>query len=253
MTTGARLRQAREARGLSIADVARATRVQPRILEAIERNEAQAIPPRPYGRGFVRAYAAHIGNDPEQTVRDFFAQFAPTLPPAAEEPASRRPPSLDALSGRWRGVAAIVFACAVASALVIVAAPAVLYDDAGPEAIGTGGHSAPAVQGTSGTAGTTGTAAAPAQEAAADPVLTVTLEATRAAWVTATVDDQRAIYRTMKAGERETLGAERAISIRVGDAGAVRWQINGRPAVPMGASGEVRSARVTPDNAATLK
>jgi hypothetical protein len=67
------------------------------------------------------------------------------------------------------------------------------------------------------------------------------------------VDDQRAIYRTMKPGERETLGAERTISIRVGDAGAVRWQINGRPAVPMGASGEVRSATVTPDNAATLK
>ena len=65
MDIGARLRDAREARGLSIDAVSRSTRVQSRILSAIERNDSMCLPPRPYGRGFVRAYASEVGLDPE--------------------------------------------------------------------------------------------------------------------------------------------------------------------------------------------
>jgi hypothetical protein len=35
------------------------------------------------------------------------------------------------------------------------------------------------------------------------------------------------------------------ITMRVGDAGAVRWAVNGGPAAAMGASGEVRDVKVT--------
>ena len=92
MDIGARLRDAREARGLTIDALSRSTRVQPKLLSAIERNDSVVLPPRPYGRGFVRAYASEVGLDPDGTVRDFFSQFgladvaraAPPLQPSIE-------------------------------------------------------------------------------------------------------------------------------------------------------------------------
>ena len=85
MSIGAQLRASREARGLTIEAVARTTRVQPRILAAIERDDVAVVPPRPFGRGFVRAYAAEMGLDGERTARDYFAQFAPPVPLAAAD------------------------------------------------------------------------------------------------------------------------------------------------------------------------
>jgi cytoskeletal protein RodZ len=45
------------------------------VLEALERNDTSRLPGGIFSRGFVRSYAVEIGVDPEQTVRDFMAQF----------------------------------------------------------------------------------------------------------------------------------------------------------------------------------
>lgn len=60
---GAKLRQAREAKGMSLADVAAATRVAQRQLEAIEREDYAALPGVPYAIGFARAYARAVNLD----------------------------------------------------------------------------------------------------------------------------------------------------------------------------------------------
>ncbi|MGH7324053.1 MAG: helix-turn-helix domain-containing protein, partial [Candidatus Rokuibacteriota bacterium] len=51
---GAYLRERREGRGLSLEELARATRVAPRYLEALEADDLQALPPPVFARGFVR-------------------------------------------------------------------------------------------------------------------------------------------------------------------------------------------------------
>lgn len=242
MNIGARLRTGREARGLSIAAVAVVLRVPPRFLTAIEENDCRAIPPRPYGRGFVRAYAAHLGENPDETVREFFAQFAPPAAPVQTAEAPRRAPrSGEAVLLRLRGgVAAGVLTCMVVAVLVLAAIRTRPTRDAStPNAVGTAGTSAPAAAGTAGLAHTQGRT-----EQSNAPV-SIELEATGPAWVTATVDGRRAIYRTMQAGEHETLRGRESISVRVGDAGAIRWQVNGRSAAVMGPSGAVKSARIT--------
>ena len=61
--TGARLRQAREAAGLTLADVAARTRVPLRQLESIERGSYDALPSPTYAVGFARAYARAVGAD----------------------------------------------------------------------------------------------------------------------------------------------------------------------------------------------
>ena len=62
--TGDRLRLAREAAGLSLADIATRTRITQRHLLAIEKSEFSELPGRTYVTGFARAYARAI-NLPE--------------------------------------------------------------------------------------------------------------------------------------------------------------------------------------------
>ena len=250
MDIGAQLRQAREARGLTIDALSRSTRVQPRILSAIEQNDSISLPPRPYGRGFVRSYASEVGLDPELTVRDFFSQFAPLqdVAPADLAWTARRTPkprerSFDDPAPRgWLWTSALVLAYAVVGAAVITA--------------GRWAFQPAEESGAVGTAGTVTTAPAPAAAQAQAPavhavpppspsVVRVNLEAQRPVWVTAVVDGNRVVYRTLQPGERVDLNGTKEVSVRAGDAGAILWQVNGGPAAPMGQSGEVRTERVT--------
>jgi cytoskeletal protein RodZ len=74
---GARMKRVREQRGVSLRQIADATKISVSQLEALERNDIARLPGGIISRGFVRSYAVAIGVDPEQTVRDFLAQFPP--------------------------------------------------------------------------------------------------------------------------------------------------------------------------------
>jgi hypothetical protein len=72
-SVGATLRAAREARGQTLADVEKATRIRIKYLAAIEADELQAIPSPTQARGFLRNYARHVGLDPEEVLAQFDA------------------------------------------------------------------------------------------------------------------------------------------------------------------------------------
>jgi transcriptional regulator with XRE-family HTH domain len=65
-SVGERLRLAREAKGLSLDDVARQTRIPVRHLEHIEREEWDALPALTYSVGFARSYANTVDLDGAQ-------------------------------------------------------------------------------------------------------------------------------------------------------------------------------------------
>jgi cytoskeletal protein RodZ len=265
MDVGAQLRTSREARGLSIAAVAHATRVQPRILAAIEQNDIAVVPPRPFGRGFVRAYARELGLDADAVTRDYFGQFAPPEPlPSAEEQQSQSGESFhwSASLPRWPAAAAlgaVVLIVAFAVRGSSPPAPPGVAPSAPPgvaaDAVGTSGTSAPAAASDDAAPAVPPRAAAAAVPAPAAPAanLTVVISATRRAWVSARSDGRRSLYQFVVPGSPQTLTGTRDITLRVGDAGALRWTINGRDAGPMGRSGEVRDLRVTPATAATVR
>ena len=71
---GSKLRAARERRGVTLRQIASATKIAVAVLEALERNDIAAAR-RHFRRAFVRSYAAEVGLDPEDTIRDFMAQF----------------------------------------------------------------------------------------------------------------------------------------------------------------------------------
>lgn len=62
---GQQLRQAREARRLSLEQVARATHMRAHYLQSLEAGNFDALPSLPQARGFLRTYAGYLGLDPE--------------------------------------------------------------------------------------------------------------------------------------------------------------------------------------------
>jgi cytoskeleton protein RodZ len=72
---GRTLREARERRGVSLRQIANATKIAIGALEALERNDISRLPGGIFSRAFVRSYAIEVGLDPDATMQDFIAQF----------------------------------------------------------------------------------------------------------------------------------------------------------------------------------
>jgi cytoskeletal protein RodZ len=65
------LARERELRGLGRDEVTRAMKLAPGTVEALESGEESRMPPRAYAVGYLRAYAAAVGLDPEEVVLRF--------------------------------------------------------------------------------------------------------------------------------------------------------------------------------------
>jgi cytoskeletal protein RodZ len=62
---GETLRRERELRQISLREIAEATKINLRYLDALERDDFRHLPGGVFNKGFVRAYAQFIGIDPE--------------------------------------------------------------------------------------------------------------------------------------------------------------------------------------------
>jgi transcriptional regulator with XRE-family HTH domain len=65
---GTKLKQAREARDLTVEQASASTRIRPHYLQALERDDLSAIPSAAQARGFLRLYAEFLGLNADQLV-----------------------------------------------------------------------------------------------------------------------------------------------------------------------------------------
>jgi transcriptional regulator with XRE-family HTH domain len=89
---GRTLSQARVARGLTLEDCERDTRISKRYLDALEREDWKVFPAPVYSRAFLRTYAQYLSLNPAELMRLFQAQteepaFTP-LPEVKAPPAT---------------------------------------------------------------------------------------------------------------------------------------------------------------------
>ncbi len=122
------LRQRREELGISLQQAEAETRIRARYLEALEREEFQALPDPVVGRGFLRNYAAYLGLDPKEASDRYSQLVAPPQPePTVDKETSPfssgpfRPVPLHAMPARrsrwvWVAGLAIILLAAVAVA-----------------------------------------------------------------------------------------------------------------------------------------
>ena len=266
---GATLRAARERRGVTLRQIANATKISFGQLESLEKNDISKLPGGIFSRAFVRSYAVEVGLDPEATIQEFIAQF-PHESVTIGHPASKQAEDHDALESDRRtaftllGLLAISVPIAAGvlyftiagrrvapavAAVSVLATPAGRAEPAAPDPL----QASPRTVLTS-SAEPSGQApsAVPAAVAAAAPVpgapvtgevLLVGLSVRRPCWVSASVDGRKTIERLLQAGEQRTLEVHRELAITAGDASALALTFNGADTQPLGKAGEVVTAR----------
>lgn len=72
---GDKFRKAREKKELSLDDVSNVTKINARMLRAIEEEHFDDLPGGVFNKGFIRAYAKHLGLDAEEAVTDYLASL----------------------------------------------------------------------------------------------------------------------------------------------------------------------------------
>jgi cytoskeleton protein RodZ len=91
LTLGEKLRQAREARKITISEVAEQTRISALYLESIENNDYRGLPGGIFNKGFVKSYAKYVGLDEQEALRDYAQLISEQGEDKIEETKNYRP------------------------------------------------------------------------------------------------------------------------------------------------------------------
>jgi cytoskeletal protein RodZ len=113
---GKALTQARTARGLTLPDVERDTRISSKYLEALERGELETLPAPVYARAFMRTYSQYLGLNAREFVSEMpGAKPEPELPPLPDVTRERLMPLV---SPSWVIAGAVVVIMVIAGMLM---------------------------------------------------------------------------------------------------------------------------------------
>lgn len=246
------LRRAREQSGLTLDQLAARTKIRRPVLAAIERGDLESAGPPFYARAFVRAYAVEVGVDPVSIVRELSASAMPELP--LPPPPPLRMLAIERAVPLVRAASGFTSAGMIALAIVLFVVSFTMNrtDDSSappaqpPGAIGTGGESTVSDEAPIDRGNDDRTAPADATP------LHLEVRPSGPLWLEATADGNRIVYRLIGADERVTLDAHTELRLRIGDAAAFTYAINGRAGRPLGRAGKVVTLTLTPANYAAF-
>ncbi|MTV23975.1 helix-turn-helix domain-containing protein [Nitriliruptoraceae bacterium ZYF776] len=264
---GQTLRDAREARGRSLEDVARVLRLRTDQLRALEEERFDSFGGDVYARGFLKSYALELGLDPQPLLdihrrevadEDTRATTLVGAGAATTPPRRSAPPAWMA----WVLVTVVVLAgLGIVGALGGGRAPEVAGDaprespppPADPDADadadagdGTGegedddGQTPPDDDGDDGEE----------PEVTEPEGVELLLALEDRSWMRVTVDGTVVFEQIAEQGELLRYDGEEEISIRFGDAGVVRVEVNGEDLGVPGGRGQVADVTYTPDGPA---
>jgi cytoskeletal protein RodZ len=271
MDVGAALRDARERRGLSLNQLSHATKISVTSLRAIESDRMDTLPGGIFTRGFVRAYAREVGLDPEDTIRRYLRECEPTDIVQAASPGIRntRPDHACTAAGemdrdqaerraarvQWLLIAVLLVVSVVGSytlawwrsPLSRSALPVPHPGDA--IARSSSPPSSPAADAAAHReTATTGSRELSSTVPTDRDVLYVDIRPQGVCWLSATSDGTRVMHRLMQPGEQQTIDVRDEVVLRVGDAAAFAFAINGMSGRLLGRAGEAVTVHITRQN-----
>lgn len=230
---GSWLRQQREIRKISLREISDSTKIGLRYLEALEDDRFHVLPATIFAKGFLREYAKYVGLDPDEVVNFYLiadqgrAEEPPEMAAVTGPPPSRRPPRQVAV-----GVVVVVALLLLVAGIIAL----VRVQRQAGDGVGAPGMAPPPIQ-----------PAPPPSPQQAEPAegseegrsIVVGLSFTAECWVEAVIDDSERIQELRVQGESMQIEALRRVVLTLGNAGAVRVEVNGEPLPLDGAAGEV--------------
>jgi len=256
-TLGEYLKSKREARDITLEEIAKATRIRKAILEAIESNKHDILPPRVFTQGFLRSYASYLGLDESDVVK----RYQETLEEVEakndeEEIASQKPPKKVLTPARII-VLSIIFIVALAfwffksplekekisplkdiqekaTTKLVEPSPVTesdtLEEESGEDMIGLKEESGLPAEDEDSETKPEGTETEP---------MVLRIIATEGTWVKFQLDQDEPFEILLRAGESFRAEANEKFNLRIGNAGGVKLFFNEKPLGNPGKPGEV--------------
>jgi cytoskeletal protein RodZ len=233
---GEELRRERLVRDISLEEISSATKISVRLLKALEASDLAQLPSAAFTRGFIRAYARHLGVDPEEKVNAYLADLAsassPIEPPKGAMPRSRfwraRRATVGTIVGGLVAVLLVLGFIASPARHERPTKPVVAARRPAPVAfknVAVSNEPTPVVQD-------------PAEEAAV-PRKTLALEFSDDSWAKIDADGETVVVELIRRGNVRRFETRDGFRLTVGNAGAVRISLDGHPLEPLGGAGEV--------------
>jgi cytoskeletal protein RodZ len=249
VSIGTTLAAARETAGLTLEDVAAATRIRRTLIMNIENDDYSACGGDFYARGHLRNIAVAVGLDPAPLLAEFDAARPDAAPARATEVFESETTTWKERRGgpNW--------SAAMAAALVLVIAYGLVQAFSGS---GGGGHDV-ADPGRS-------TSAAPSSSAPSSPTpsgddsavaqaprgkVTVAVRATDRSWVQVTTTSGQELFQgLLQRGQEKTFTDKTRLKLVIGNAGGVELTVNGSVIGAPGRRGQVARVQFTPEDPA---
>ena len=267
------LEKTRKERGLTLEEVEHATKIRKRYLVGLEREDYGALPDAVYAQGFLKTYANYLGLDGEELSREFKDRRRPRRERGISYGTPKRsdfdrplinPGELGA-TRKPRTISGTAILTLLVTLLALVAVVGALYyvgrgvqisdeypapsqsseeqaaDDSKP-----GGGRASEERGNqeAATGKSKGAGAGDAEPKPDSLTVEVSVEGSPS-WLSILADGTLAYEQIAQPGFSQTFEAQREISIRTGNAGAVGVEVNGQNLGELGESGEVLTREFT--------
>ncbi len=247
---GTWLRRQREGREIDLREIADASKIGLRYLQAFEEDRFDILPAPIFAKGFLRQYARYVGLDPEEVV-NFYLSACQEVDAEDSSLGPVRPPQRQPRSTWLLLVGAVLLIVLFwwllhkeeRSALretepessgpaEVVTPPNVEEFDPASELsenVGPAEEAALAADDMASTDGANGVAAEDVSAAEDESAIRIVLDFSGDCWIEASTDGVKRLAATKVQGESMILDAEELVELKIGDVQAVQLSVNEQP------------------------
>ncbi|HEY7369444.1 MAG TPA: RodZ domain-containing protein [Thermoanaerobaculia bacterium] len=240
LTFGEELRRERVVRDISLEEISIATKISVRLLGALEHSDVTRLPAPAFTRGFIRAYANHLGIDAEEKVNAYLADLA-AMKSDTEAPGAVKRPRPRSRFWRGRKTAGSIVVCVSAILLLsgLIARPqrrpraevrrvTAAVEPVSFRNVTVSNEPAPPIR----------TEPPPSTAAPVERVVLL-LECDSDSWTEIEADGETVFSGLLRRGERRAFESKRGFRLTLGNAGGVRVTVDGRALEKLGPVGGV--------------